>query len=153
MKVLEGGHKGKGKKYAVVVSRFNDFISRRLLEGCLRELRECGVPKSSVTVAWVPGSVEIPVTALRFAKKKTIDAVICLGAVIRGETYHFEMVCRSVTDGITQAALLTGKPVVFGVLTTETVEQANRRSEADGDNKGRDAAQTAVEMANLLKRI
>ena len=151
--IIEGSTKGKGKKFAVVVSRFNDFITKRLLEGCLKELRRCDVKEKKILIVWVPGSFEIPLAALRLAEKKSIDAVICLGAVIRGETLHFDLIAHSVTRGIAQVALLTKKPVIFGVLTTYTVKQAYKRSEPRGDNKGRDAARSALEMTNLLDRL
>ena len=117
------------------------------------ELERCGLQEKNITIVWVPGSYEIPVVALQFAKKKTVDAVICLGAVIRGETFHFELVAQGVAQGILQASLLSGKPVIFGVLTTDTVDQACKRSEKKGDNKGRDAANAAVGMINLLSQI
>ncbi|MCA9399630.1 MAG: 6,7-dimethyl-8-ribityllumazine synthase [Candidatus Omnitrophica bacterium] len=153
MKTLEGNHGGRGKNIAILVSRFNDFITKDLLDGCLQELNRLGVSKTNITVAWVPGSFELPVAALKFAKKKSVDAVICLGAVIRGDTYHFEMVAQGATQGITQTSILTGKPVIFGVLTTDTLEQAYKRCGKKGENKGIDAAVTAVEMINLLKKI
>jgi len=154
MKIIKGHvNKGRGKKIAIVVSRFNEFITKRLLEGCLEELIQRGVNKSNITVAEVPGAYEIPAAALTLAKKKTIDAVICLGAVIRGETSHFELVAQGAAQGIMQVSLKTSKPVIFEVLATETVEQANKRSEEKGDNKGRDAANTALEMIEVLARL
>ena len=152
VKVIQGSSKTKGKKFAIIVSRFNEFITKKLLDGCLEELVRLGVQENAITLAWVPGAFEIPVAALKFARKKTIDAVICLGAVIRGETMHFELVARGATLGIAQAALMTGKPVIFEILTTETIEQARKRS-GQRDNKGREAARNAVEMANLLEKI
>ncbi|MFA5088759.1 MAG: 6,7-dimethyl-8-ribityllumazine synthase [Candidatus Omnitrophota bacterium] len=143
----------KGKKFAIVVSRFNDFITKKLLAGCLDELYQHGVRKNDITVIWVPGAFEIPVVALRAAKKKTIHAVICLGAVIRGETMHFDLVARAAAEGIGQVSLLTNKPVIFGVLATDTVAQAYARSQERGSNKGRDAAQAAMEMAGLFAKI
>ncbi len=138
---------------AIVVSKFNDFITKKLLHACLKELRRHGVDERCMTVVWVPGSMEIPVTALRLAKKKNVNAVICLGAVIRGETYHFEVVANETGRGIMQAGLLSGKPVIMGVLTVHTVSQAHKRSQDKGVNKGRDAAAAAVEMVRLLKKI
>ena len=146
VKIIEAKLNGRGKKIAVIVSRFNDFVTKRLLEACLKELFRLGVKKRDITVVWVPGAFEIPVTALKYAKKKNIDAVICLGAVIRGETYHYELVSQGSAYGIMQVSLMTGKPVIFEVLATDTIEQANKRSKKSGDNKGRDAACTAVEM-------
>ncbi len=153
IKLIEGKPDGKGKKIAIVVSKFNDFITKRLLEGCLKQLKACGTAESSIRVVWVPGSLEIPVVALKMAQKKDIQAVICLGSVIRGETIHFDLVARGVSDGVANVALQTGKPVIFGVLTTETVEQAYKRSDAKGDHKGRDAAIVALEMIDVLRKV
>ena len=141
---------GKGKRIGIVVSKFNEFITRRLLKACLGELKRRGVLEKNITVVWVPGSFEIPVTALKLAQKKNIDAVICLGAVIRGETIHFELVANQTAAGIQQVSLETDKPVIFGVLATETVNQAYKRSGVKGENKGIEAARNAVEMANLM---
>jgi 6,7-dimethyl-8-ribityllumazine synthase len=138
---------------AVVVSQFNEFITQRLLDGCLKELARQKVLKKDISVYWVPGAFEIPTVALKLAKKKTIDAVICLGAVIRGETYHFELVAQGAATGITQASLMAQKPIIFGVLSTDTLEQAYSRAEEDGDNKGTESAQAALDMIRLLKRI
>jgi 6,7-dimethyl-8-ribityllumazine synthase len=141
-------------KIAVIVSRFNEFITHRLLQGCLTELKKSGVKDSHVVLSWVPGALELPVTALKYAQKKDISAVICLGAVIRGETYHFELVAHECARGIMDVSLKTGKPVIFGVLSTNTIEQADERSALNGgDNKGRDAAQAALEMSDVLTRI
>ena len=145
--------RANGKKFGIVVSKFNEVITKRLLKGCLAELKRAGIKESQVTVVWVPGSFEIPLTSLKLAGKKTVDAVICLGAVIRGETIHFDLISRAVAEGIAQVALLTRKPVIFGVLTTENTDQAYKRSEENGDNKGRDAAEAAMEMVNLLAKI
>jgi 6,7-dimethyl-8-ribityllumazine synthase len=138
---------------AIVASRFNDFITKRLLDASLAELRKQGLKDKQVTVVWVPGSFEIPVTALKLAKKKNIDAVICLGAVIRGETYHFEVVANECARGIMQASLATAKPIIMGVLTTDTVGQAEARAGGKSGNKGRDAAIDALEMTALLKKL
>lgn len=153
MKTIEGPITNKGKNIAVVVSRFNDFITRRLLKGCLEELNRLGVKDRQITVVWVPGSLEIPVASLHLARKKSIHAIICLGAVIRGETLHFQLVARGAAEGIAQVALTTGKPVIFGVLTTDTVEQATKRSQEKGDNKGKQAARNALEMINVLQQL
>ena len=150
-KTIVGEQKVRGKKIAIVASRFNEFITQRLLKACLDELTKKGVLKTDVLIAWVPGSYEIPVTALRFAQKKNIHAVICLGCVIRGETYHFELIAQNVAKGILEASMFTGKSVIFGVLTVETVNQAYKRSEEKGDNKGRDCAVAALKMIALLK--
>ncbi len=138
---------------AIVASEFNDFITKRLLDGCLDELAKQGIKKNQIKIIWVPGAFETPVAALKFAKKRSIDAVICLGAVVRGDTYHFEMVAQGATQGILQASLLTGKPVMFGVLTTDTLDQAYKRCEETGDNKGRDCAIAALQMIKVLSEI
>lgn len=153
VKIIEGKANGRGKKIGIVASKFNGFITQRLLTGCLEELARCGVKKKDIVVAWVPGAYEIPVTACRLAKKKDVHAVICLGAVIRGETMHFDLVARGAARGIMEASLSTGKPVIFGVLAADTVDQAYKRSEEKGANKGRDAALAAVEMAGLIGQL
>ncbi len=141
-------------RIALVAASFHDFITRGLLKACLMELQRQGLAKKQITTVWVPGSFEIPITALKFAKRKDIDAVICLGAVIRGETYHFEVVANECARGIMQAALLSAKPVIMGVLTTDTVAQALARAgEKGGRNKGRDSARAALEMIVLLNKI
>jgi len=153
VKIIEGKHGGRGKKIGIVASKFNEHITERLLSGCLDELARCGVRKSDITVAWVPGAYEIPVVACKLAKKKEVHAVICLGAVIRGETIHFDLVAQGAAQGIMQASLSTGKPVIFGVLASDTVDQADKRSEEKGDNKGKDAALAAIEMIDVLKQV
>ena len=141
-------------RVAIVASSFNHFITKRLLSACLMELRHQGFGDDQITVVWVPGAFEIPLVALKMAKRKNIDAVICLGAVIRGETYHFEVVANECARGIMEASLLSAKPVVMGVLTTDTVAQAKARAgEKGGNNKGRDSARTVLEMIALLKEI
>jgi 6,7-dimethyl-8-ribityllumazine synthase len=141
-------------KIAIVVSRFNEFITHRLLHGCLKELKSSGVKETNISISWVPGALELPVAALKWAQKKNISAVIGLGAVIRGETYHFELVANEAARGLMEVSLKTGKPVIFGVLSTDTIEQANQRSRLDrGENKGRDAAQTALEMVEVINKI
>lgn len=142
------------QKIAIIVSRFNEFITHRLLQGCLKEFKKSGIKDSQILMSWVPGALELPVTALTYAQKKDVSAVVCLGAVIRGETYHFELVANECARGIMDVSLKTGKPVIFGVLSTDTVEQANERSMLDGgDNKGRDAAQAAIDMIETLARV
>lgn len=153
MKTLKKKSRSIKKTYAIVASRFNEFITKRLLDGCLDEFKKLGVKKDQIKVFWVPGAFDIPVVALKLAKKKSINAVVCLGAVIRGETYHFELVAQGAAQGITQAALTTGKPVILGVLTTDTVNQAYVRAEEKGDNKGRDAARAAVDMVSVLEKV
>ena len=144
----------RGPKIAVVISRFNDFVTKNLLDGCLKELKKSGYKDAQISVTWVPGALELPLAALKWAKKKDIAGVICLGAVIRGDTYHFELVANESARGIMDVALKVGKPVIFGVLSTDTVQQANDRSRTDGgDNKGRDAAQALVDMLDVLKGI
>jgi len=141
-------------RIAIVASRFNDFITQKLLKACLLELKRSGLAENQITVTWVPGSFELPLTALKLAQKKNIDAVICLGAVIRGETYHFEVVANECARGIMEASLMAVKPVIMGVLTTDTVAQAQARAgEKSGNNKGRDVARAALEMIALLKEI
>jgi 6,7-dimethyl-8-ribityllumazine synthase len=140
-------------RIAIVASRFNDFITKRLLDACLTELKLQGLKEKQITVVWVPGSFEAPLTALKFAKRKDIDAVICLGAVIRGETYHFEVVANECARGIMGASLAAVKPVIMGVLTTDTVAQAQARAGGKAGNKGRDAARDALEMIVLLKKL
>ncbi len=140
---------------AIVASVFNDYITKELLASCLNELKRQGLKESQITTVWVAGCFEIPVTALKLAKKKNVDAVICLGAVIRGDTYHFEIVANESARGIMNVSLMTGKPVIMGVLTTDTIIQAQKRSKSGkgGLDKGRDAAITAIETVNLLRKI
>ncbi len=141
------------QKYGIVVARFNEFVTKRLLTACLDELKRNNIAETRIKIIWVPGSFEIPVTALKLAKKKDFAAIICLGSVIRGETIHFELVAQQAAQGIAQVSLLTGKPVIFGVISTDTVNQAYARSAAKGDNKGRDAARAAVEMVEILRKM
>ena len=139
---------------AIVVSRFNDFISKPLLSACQMELKKAGLTDKQITTVWVPGSFEIPLAALKLAQKKNVDAVICLGAVIRGDTYHFDIVANETSRGMMQVSLQTGKPILMGVLTTDTVKQAQKRAQLKGgDNKGRDVARAALEMTALLKHL
>ncbi len=153
MKTIEGNFVGKGRKFAIVVARFNEFLTKQLLEGALEGLRRHEVAEKNITVAWVPGSFEIPVTALSLAKTRQYDAIICLGAVIRGETPHFEHVSREAASGINQVGLMTGLPVIFGVLTTDNLEQAVDRAGVKAGNKGFEAALTALAMADVIKQI
>ncbi|MFI5460451.1 MAG: 6,7-dimethyl-8-ribityllumazine synthase [Isosphaerales bacterium] len=140
-------------RFAVVVARFNALVTESLLAGCRDALARHGVPEDRVDVAWVPGSFEIPLTARRLAASGRYAAVICLGCVIRGETAHFDHVAGQAAAGVMQAALATGVPVIFGVLTTDTVEQALNRAGLKGGNKGADAAMAAIEMVNLFTRL
>ena len=152
MRVLEGDLQGQGVKVSIVVSRFNSFITDRLLEGALDALKRHGVEEKGITVIRVPGSFEIPLGVRRAAGLK-VDAVIALGALIRGGTPHFDYLSAEVTKGVAQVMLETGIPVSFGVLTTDTVEQAIERAGTKAGNKGAEAAQSALEMVNLLRRM
>ena len=152
-KVMEGRLVSKGKKYALVVSRFNEFISTKLLDGALDALRRHGVKDDEITVAWTPGAFEIPVVAKRLAQSGDYNAVIALAAVIRGGTPHFNYIANEVAKGVSQAALETGVPILFGVLTTDTIEQAVERAGARLTNKGFEAALSAIEMVNVLKQL
>ncbi len=152
-KQFEGMLLGKGLKFGVVISRFNEFITKKLLEGAQDALLRHGVNQGDIEIAWVPGSFEIPLVAKKLAQTKRLDAVICLGAVIRGATPHFEYVAAEVTKGIAKVGLDTGLPVIYGVLTTDTLEQAIERAGTKEGNEGFKAAVKAIEMADLLKRI
>jgi 6,7-dimethyl-8-ribityllumazine synthase len=150
---IEGALSAAGKTFGVVASRFNDFIVKALLEGALDAVRRHGGDAASVDVVWVPGSYEIPIAAAEMAKTGRYDAVICLGAVIRGSTAHFDYVAGGAANGISAVALQTGVPTIFGVITTETIEQAIERAGTKMGNKGFEAAVSAFEMADLLPRI
>ena len=152
-KSFEGQLIGKGLKFGVVVSRFNDFITTKLLEGAQDALQRHGVKQEDIDIARVPGAFEIPLIALKLAQTKKYDAIICLGAVIRGGTPHFEYVASEVSKGVARVGLDTGLPVTFGVLTTDTLEQAIERAGTKQGNKGFEAAVDAIEMASLLKTI
>jgi len=153
VKVVEGNFIAKGRKFVVVASRFNDFITKELLSGCIDTLVRHGANDADITVAWVPGSFEIPALAARFAKSKSFDAVICLGTVIRGATPHFDYVASEVAKGVAKIAQDYSLPVVFGVITADTIEQAIERAGTKDGNKGSDAALSAIEMANLFDKI
>ena len=152
-RLFEGMLLGKGLRFAVVVSRFNEFITRKLLEGAQDALLRHGVEEGDIDVAWVPGSFEIPLIAKSLAQAKRYDAVICLGAVIRGATPHFEYIAAEVTKGIAKVGLDTGLPISYGVITADTLEQAIERAGTKAGNKGFAAAVDAIEMANLLRAI
>ena len=152
-KPFEGMLLGKGLKFGVVISRFNEFITRKLLDGAQDALLRHGVSEDDIDIAWVPGSFEIPLIARKLAETKRYDAVICLSAVVRGGTPHFEYIAAEVTKGIAKVGLDTGLPVVYGVITADTLEQAIERAGTKQGNKGFDAAVTAIEMANLVKSI
>lgn len=153
VKAFQGALVGEGLRFGIVVSRFNEFITGKLLEGALDCLYRHRVRKSDIEIAWVPGAFEIPLIAQKLASSRRYDAVICLGAVIRGATTHFEYVAAEVAKGIAHVALQSGVPVIFGVLTTENVEQAIERAGTKAGNKGFSAAETALEMANLIKAL
>jgi 6,7-dimethyl-8-ribityllumazine synthase len=153
MKVLEGQSLPGGRRFAVVASRFYDDVTRRLVDGCVKTLGRHGVKDGAITLAWVPGAFEIPLAARTLAATGEYAAVVCLGAVIRGETSHYDVVCREAAAGIAAASLETGVPCLLGVLTTDTVEQALHRSGPQSGNKGADAALAALEMADLLPRL
>jgi 6,7-dimethyl-8-ribityllumazine synthase len=150
MSVYEGTFQASGLRFGIVASRFNDLVTRRLLDGARDGLRRHGVDDASVDVAWVPGAAEIPLAAKRMAQTGRYAAVITVGAVIRGATSHYDVVCSMVSGGVSRAALDTGVPVVFGVLTTDTLEQALERAGSKAGNKGFEAAMAALEMATLL---
>ncbi|ASN06930.1 6,7-dimethyl-8-ribityllumazine synthase [Virgibacillus necropolis] len=137
----------------IVVGRFNDFITSKLLEGAIGTLKRHGMSEQNIDVAWVPGAFEIPLVANKMAMNEKYDAVITLGAVIRGATPHFDYVCGEAAKGVSQASSQSGKPVIFGVLTTETIEQAIERSGTKAGNKGSESAVAAIEMANLIKAL
>ena len=152
-KHFEGMLLGKGLKFGLVVSRFNEFITKKLLEGAQDALLRHGVSQEGIEVAWVPGAFEIPLIAKKLAQTKRYNAVICLGAVIRGETPHFEYIAAQLTRDISRVGLDTGLPVIYGVITADTLEQAIERAGTKQGNKGFQAAVSAIEMANLLSSI
>ncbi len=152
-KTFEGMLLGEGLKFGIVVARFNDFITNKMLEGAMDTLLRHGVSEEDVEVTLVPGAFEIPLVAQKLATTKHYDAVICLGAVIRGGTPHFEYVAAEVSKGIAQVGLATGMPVIYGIITADTLEQAIERAGTKQGNEGSKAALTAIEMANLLKSI
>jgi len=153
IKVFEGNLIADQLKIGIVVARFNEFITSKLLGGALDSLKRHGVEENNISIAWVPGAFEIPLIAQKMAESKNYDAVICLGAVIRGATPHFEYVSAEVSKGVASLGMRTGTPVIFGVLTTDTIEQAIERAGTKAGNKGWDSAVTAIETANLLKSM
>lgn len=153
MKIYEGKLIAKNNKYGIVVGRFNEFIGGKLLSGALDALQRHGVTEDNIEIAWVPGAFEIPLAAKKMAGSGKYSAVICLGAVIKGATPHFDYVSSEVTKGIASVSLETGVPVIFGVLTTDTIEQAIERAGTKSGNKGYDAACTAIEMVNLFDEL
>ena len=153
MNILEGKLVAENVKVGIVVSRFNEFITGKLLTGAEDGLIRHGVQEEDITVAWVPGAFEIPLIAQKMAQSGKYDAVIALGAVIRGATSHYDYVCNEVSKGVAQASLQSGVPVLFGIVTTENIEQAIERAGTKAGNKGYDCALSAVEMVNLMKQI
>ena len=151
-KIIQGTLDASGSRFAIVISRFNSFISDRLLSGALDALERHGASPEEISVVWVPGSFEIPPIARKLALSKKYDAVICLGAVIRGGTPHFDYICAEVSKGVAAAAMDTGVPIVFGIITADTIEQAVERAGTKMGNKGFDAAMTALEMADLMSQ-
>ena len=151
--IYEGKVTGRDLKFAIVVSRFNEFITSKLLGGALDTLKRHETNESDIDIIWVPGAFEIPIMAKKAAISKKYDAVICLGAVIRGSTTHYDYVCNEVSKGIAQVGLQSEIPVIFGVVTTENIQQAIERAGTKSGNKGSDAAVSAIEMANLLREM
>lgn len=151
--IFEGKVNGRGLKFAIVVARFNEFITSKLLGGALDTLKRHETSEEDIDVAWVPGAFEIPLIAKKLATTNKYDAIICLGAVIRGSTTHYDYVCNEVSKGVAQIGLTTGVPAIFGVVTTENIEQAIERAGTKAGNKGSDAAISAMEMANLIKNL
>lgn len=153
MKILEGKLLAEGQRIGIVAGRFNEFITAKLLGGAVDAFVRHGGDENNLEVAWVPGAFEIPLVAKKMAESKKYDAVVCLGAVIRGATPHFDMVATEVTKGVAQAGIQTGVPVIFGILTTDSIEQAVERAGTKAGNKGFDAVSSAIEMVNLLRQI
>ena len=152
-KVVEGTLLAKGQTFGLVASRFNDFMTKELVSGCIDTLIRHGALDKDITVAWVPGAFEIPLAAQKMAKAKTFDALICLGTVIRGATPHFDYIAAQVARGIAKVSLDNGIPVIFGVITADSIEQAVERAGSKDGNKGRDAALSAIEMINLSGQL
>ncbi|AMB94540.1 6,7-dimethyl-8-ribityllumazine synthase [Aerococcus sanguinicola] len=150
---FEGNLYTEDMKVGIVVSRFNDFITSKLLSGALDSLKREGVAEAAIDVAWVPGAFEIPLLAKKMAETGRYDAIICLGAVIRGATSHYDYVCAEVSKGISQVSMATGLPVLFGVITTDTIEQAIERAGSKAGNKGSECAQAAIEMVNVIRAV
>lgn len=153
MKTIEGQLVAKDEKFCIVISRFNEFIGSKLLSGAIDELKRHGVSEENIDIIWVPGAFEIPLLAKKAAKTGKYDAIITLGAVIKGSTGHYDYVCAEVSKGIATVSLETCVPVIFGVLTTDNIEQAIERAGTKAGNKGSDAAKSAIEMANLVKLV
>jgi 6,7-dimethyl-8-ribityllumazine synthase len=152
-KIIEGNLIAKGKKFGIVASRFNDFVTKELVSGCLDTLIRHGASNEDLKIIWVPGAFEIPTVAQKLAKSKSYDALICLGTVIRGSTPHFEYIVSEAAKGIARVSQDAGLPVIFGIITADTIEQAIERAGTKEGNKGRDAALNAIEMANLVTQL
>jgi len=152
-KVIKGDLIAKNKKFGIVVSRFNEFISSKLLEGACDTLVKHGAKEEEISIAWVPGSFEVPMIAQKMSASGKYDAVICLGTIIRGETPHFDLICAEAAKGVAKVAMESDVPCVFGIITTDNLEQALDRAGTKSGNKGRDAAMTAIEMTNLYETI
>ncbi|RMD87873.1 MAG: 6,7-dimethyl-8-ribityllumazine synthase [Calditrichaeota bacterium] len=152
-KIYEGQLSAKGYRFGIVVSRFNQMISRQLLEGALDCLKRHGAAENEIEIAWVPGSFELPMVALKLAQTKRFDCIVCLGVLIRGQTPHFDYLASEAAKGIAQISQLTGVPAIFGVITADTLEQAIERAGTKGGNKGWDAALAGIEMADLFKKL
>lgn len=153
MKTIEGQLTTNGEKFCIVISRFNEFIGSKLLSGAIDELKRHGINEDNIDVIWVPGAFEIPIIAKKAAKSGKYNAIITLGAVIKGSTSHYDYVCAEVSKGVASVSLETCVPVIFGVLTTDNIEQAIERAGTKAGNKGSDAAKSAIEMANLVKLV
>ncbi|MDD5120162.1 MAG: 6,7-dimethyl-8-ribityllumazine synthase [Candidatus Omnitrophica bacterium] len=153
VKVLEGKLLVKGQSFGLVASRFNDMMTKELVSGCIDTLLRHGAEDKNITVAWVPGAFEIPLAAQKMAKSKTFDAVICLGTVIRGATPHFDYIASEAAKGVAKVSLDSGVPVIFGIITADSIEQAVERAGSKDGNKGRDAALSAIEMVNLSGQL
>lgn len=151
--ILEGTYQAEGMRMGIVAARFNEFITRKLLEGALDMLRRHGISEEKIDVVWVPGAFEIPLAAKKMADSHKYDAIICVGAVIRGATSHYNYVCSEVAKGVAQAGFSTGVPVIFSVLTTDSIEQAVERAGTKSGNKGANGAMAAMEMVSLLRQI
>lgn len=153
VKVIEGDMIAKGKSFGIAISRFNDLVTKELLSGCIDTLVRHGADEKEIQVVWAPGAYEIPLIAQKMAKSKKYDAIICLGAVIRGATPHFDYIAAESSKGVAKVMLDNSVPVIFGIITADTIEQAIERSGTKDGNKGRDAAINAIEMANVLEKI
>lgn len=153
MKTIEGALVTNGERFCIIIARFNEFIGSKLLSGAIDELRRHGIAENNIDVVWVPGAFEIPIIAKKCAKTGKYSAIITLGAVIKGSTSHYDYVCAEVSKGVASVGLETEVPVIFGVLTTDNIEQAIERAGTKAGNKGSDAAKSAIEMANLMKQI